>query len=230
MIKLYKKVISITDINISEEIKKACPGITLGCISAKVNTKNSAEDLWKEINSCCNELIKEIKIEELSSLPRIKDGRETYKILGKAPGKYRLSSEALIRRVLQGKGVYKINNIVDINNLISLKSKFPVGSYNVKNLHFPVTLNVGKEGDKYKGIGKELINIENLPVLMDSESAFGSPTSDSERAMITDKAEEILMCIFSFSGDAGLWEYMEYGKELLENYADGKEILGTVLK
>lgn len=220
----------MTDIKISEEIKKACPEIALGCIRAKVNTKNSTENLWKEINSCCDELIKEIKIEELSSLSRIKEGRETYKKLGKAPGKYRLSSEALIRRVLQGKGVYKINNIVDINNLISLKSKFPVGSYNVKNLHFPVTLDVGKEGDKYKGIGKELINIENLPVLTDSEGSFGSPTSDSERAMITNDAEEILMCIFSFSGEEDMGKYLEYGKELLEKYADGKEISGTVLK
>lgn len=216
------------DIVISEEIKKACPKIALGCIRAKVNIKSSAEDLWKEINSCCDKLIKEIKIEELSSLPRIKDGRETYKKLGKAPGKYRLSSEALIRRVLQGKGVYKINNIVDINNLISLKSKFPVGSYNIKYLNFPVSLSVGKEGDKYKGIGKELINIENLPVLVDFEGSFGSPTSDSERAMIADDAEEILMCIFSFSGEADMGKYLEYGKELLEKYADGKEI-GTVL-
>jgi DNA/RNA-binding domain of Phe-tRNA-synthetase-like protein len=68
---------------------------------------------------------------------------------------------------LQGKGVYKINNIVDINNLISLKSKFPVGSYNIKN----------------------------LPVLTDSTSSFRSPTSDSERAMITKNVSEILMYI-----------------------------------
>lgn len=220
----------MADIIISKEIKKVCPEIALGLIRAKVNTKESSRDLWKEINSCSDDLIKEIKIEELSSLPRIKDGRETYKKLGKAPGKYRLSSEALIRRVLQGKGVYKINNIVDINNLISLKSKFPVGSYNIKNLNLPVTLGVGKIGARYKGIGKELINIENLPVLMDSEGAFGSPTSDSERAMIADDAEEILMCIFSFSGEAGLEEYLEYGKGLLEKYAEGREILGTVLK
>ncbi|MHC1746749.1 MAG: hypothetical protein AB9895_06515 [Negativicutes bacterium] len=48
--------------------------------------------------------------------------------------------------MLQGKGVYKVNNVVDINNFISLQSKFSVGSYNVKNLQWPVSLMVGKTG------------------------------------------------------------------------------------
>jgi DNA/RNA-binding domain of Phe-tRNA-synthetase-like protein len=87
-------------------------------------------------------------------------------------------SEALIRRVLQGKGVYRINNIVEINNLISLKSKFPVGSYDIDNLSSPISLTLGKSGEEYKGIGKENIKTKNLPVLADSLGSFGSPTSD----------------------------------------------------
>lgn len=210
------------DIAISSEFKKVCPEIALGCIQAQVKVENGSDLLWKEIDHCCDVLNKDMNIEGIAAMPRIKDGREAYKKLGKAPSKYRLSAEALIRRVLQGKGVYKVNNIVDINNLISLKSAFPVGSYDIKSLQPPVYLMAGKEGDQYKGIGKELINIANLPVLTDTAGAFGSPTSDSERAMITNNAVEIIMCIYSFSGKAGLDEYMEYGKKLLEKYAQGK--------
>lgn len=125
---------------------------------------------------------------------------------------------------MQGKGVYKINNIVDINNLISLKSKFPVGSYNIKNLNLPISLTIGKAGEQYKGIGKELISIENLPLLSDSLGCFGSPTSDSERAMITNDVSEILMCIYSFSGKNDIDLYLQYGKELLEKYASATDI------
>lgn len=210
------------EIKICEKLKKVCPEIALGCIQAHINVEKDNVNLWNEINCYCDELKKEINIEELSSLSRINDGREVYKKLGKAPSKYRLSSEALIRRVLQGKGLYKINNIVDINNLISLKSKFPVGSYNVTNLRSPITLTIGEEGQQYKGIGKEFISIENLPVLTDLLGSFGSPTSDSERAMIADDAFEILMCIYSFSSKANINDYLEYGKELLEKYANGK--------
>lgn len=212
------------DVVISEELKKICPEMTLGCIQAHVDVEISSDSLLREINDYCEVLKKEIHIEDLASSPRIIDGRAIYKKLGKAPSKYRLSSEALIRRILQGKGIYKVNNIVDINNLISLKSKFPVGSYNIKNLHSPISLIIGKEGDQYKGIGKENINIENLPVLTDSIGRFGSPTSDSERAMIINNVSEILMCIFSFSGKADIEEYLEYGKQLLERYANGKDI------
>jgi DNA/RNA-binding domain of Phe-tRNA-synthetase-like protein len=209
---------------ICEELKEICPEMTLGCIQAHVDVESSSDSLWKEINDYCEVLKKEMNIEELASLPRIKEGREIYKKLGKVPSKYRVSSEALIRRVLQGKGVYKINNIVDINNLISLKSKFSVGSYNIKNLHSPIYLMIGKEGEQYKGIGKENINIENIPVLADSVGSFGSPTSDSERAMIMNNVSEILMCIFSFSGKTNIEEYLEYGKQLLEKYANAKDV------
>lgn len=213
------------EVKISDKIKEICPKVTLGCIQASVEVKSSSEGLLKEIEQYCEELSKKISLEDIASLPKIRDSREVYKKLGKAPSKYRVSSEALMRRVLQKKGLYKINNIVEINNLISLKSDFSVGSYNVENIQSPICLTVGKEGESYKGIDKELINIENLPVLSDSISTFGSPTSDSERAMITNDAKEIIMCIYSFSGKDELEGYLNYAKELLEKYADAKNIL-----
>lgn len=207
------------DVKISDKLKQACPNFTLGCIEANVKVESSSEELLKEINDYCNELNEKISLENIASLPRIKDAREVYKKLGKAPSKYRVSSEALMRRILQKKGIYKINNIVEINNLISLKSGFSVGSYNIKNIQAPIVLKVGEEGEKYKGIGKELINIEKLPVLTDAISAFGSPTSDSERAMITKDANEIVMFIYSFSGKNEVLDYLKYGKKLLEKYS-----------
>lgn len=217
------------DIMISEKLKMICPEITLGCLQANVSVESSPETLWEEINNYCDVLKKEIHREELDAIARIKDGREAYKKLGKAPSRYRLSSEALIRRVLQGKGVYKINNIVDINNLISLKAMVPVGSYNIENLQPPLFLRIGEEGEHYKGIGKDLINISNLPVLADSISSFGSPTSDSERAMITDNVCQILMCIYSFSGKIDVEDYLAEAAELLEKYAKGRQIKTQVI-
>lgn len=90
-----------------------------------------------------------------------------------------------------------------------------MGSYNINILYFPISLMIGKEGEQYKGIGKENINIENLPVLTDSVGSFGSPTSDSERVMITNNVSVILMCVFSFSGKTNIEECLEYGKQLL---------------
>lgn len=207
------------DIRICEKLKKVCPQMTLGCIQANVCVENASDDLWKEINNYCDNIKKEIQIEDLAKLSKINDGRQVYKKLGKVPSKYRLSSEALIRRVLQGKGVYKINNVVDVNNLISLKSLYSVGSYDTDKLKQPVILDIGKEGDEYKGIGKGVINVENIPVFCDQLGNFGSPTSDSTRAMIKEETMNIIMIIISFSGNENIENYMQYAKEKLEKYA-----------
>lgn len=212
------------DIKISEELKKTCPQMTLGCIQANVYVENGSDELWKEINSYCDILKKEIQIEELAKASKINDGREVYKKLGKVPSKYRLSSEALIRRVLQGKGVYKINNVVDINNLISLKSLYSVGSYDIDKLKQPVILAIGREGDSYKGIGKGIINVENIPAFCDQMGNFGSPTSDSERAMIKEETTNIIMNVISFSGSEDIEKYMEFAKEKLEKYAQATKV------
>lgn len=216
------------NIKIHEKLKELCPQLKLGCIEANVKVEESSVSLLNEIDISCNDIINEIKLKDLSSVIQIKCGRELYKALGKAPGKYRMSSEALLRRILQGKGIYKINNIVEINNLISIRSKLPVGSYNINNLKEPITLTKGSENEKYKGIGKDFINIESLPVLCDTSGPFGSPTSDSERAMITKDAKHILMIIFSFDSSE-INEYLNFARHLLETYAHGINIESKII-
>lgn len=217
-------------LKITDEIKEACPNIALGLIECNVNICSSSEDLLKEIDDYCLGLKEKIALENLSKDEIIACGRDVYKKLGKSPSKYRLSSEALIRRILQGKGLYRVNNIVDINNLISIKSKLPVGSYDTANISDLITIEKAGEGAKYKGIGKDLINIENLPVLSDEKGPFGSPTSDSERAMVTENSKNICMIIYGFNGEENLMEYLNLAKELLEKYALAENIEINIIK
>ena len=59
-------------------------------------------------------------------------------------------------------------------------------------------------------------------MLTDSIGSFGSPTSDSERAMITNDVNKILICIYSFSGKADIETLLKYSIKLLEKYATGR--------
>ena len=217
-------------IKISKELKQSCPDITLGCIQANVYVQPSCKELEMRIDNTANKLRTEMSLEEISALANIKESREAYKRLGKDPSRYRLSSEALIRRILQGKKVYRINNIVDINNLVSIISFHSVGSYDVDKIKPPVIFASGQAGGAYKGIGKDFINIENLPVFSDSQGNFGSPTSDSERTMITNESSNIVMNIISFSGKEDLDQYLNYAQQLLEKYADGKNFASQIVE
>ena len=133
--------------------------------------------------------------------------------------RYRGSAEALLRRILSGKSLYRINTVVDINNLVSLRTSHPVGSYDLQNLGSDILFRIGLAGESYKGIGKDIINITDLPVFADASGPFGSPTSDSQRAMIRPETKKVLMIIISFTGRSDLDRSLDYAGRLLHDYA-----------
>lgn len=214
----------LPEIFIQPALKALVPDLALGCISADVLVAKHNEALWREIDQHITHLPATVKPEQINSVPQIAAMRSAYKALGKDPSRYRGSAEALLRRVLSGKGLYLINSVVDINNLVSLESLNPAGTYDVEKITPPIELRIGAAGESYKGIGKDLINIESLPVFADAAGAFGSPTSDSERAMVRLETRKILMVVFSFTGPEGLACWAERASELLGRYCGGEGI------
>jgi DNA/RNA-binding domain of Phe-tRNA-synthetase-like protein len=109
--------------------------------------------------------------------------------------------------------------VVDINNLVSLHSMHSAGAYDLGRVRGDVVLRVGREGESYKGIGRDTINVSELPVFADELGPFGSPTSDSKRAMVTLDTASLLMVITSFAGAADLADDIAYATSLLTAYA-----------
>jgi len=211
-------------INISEEIRQKWSQTIIGAITARVTVIESPEKLKKLLSSTAEKINKRLKIEDISQLPPIKQGRKAYKAFGKDPARYRLASEALLRRILKGKGMYFVNNIVEINNLVSIESGFPICAFDLEKVHNPINFRIGKKDEPYQGIGRGTLNIENLPVFSDSGGAFGSPTSDSERVQITPETRWLNMNIVSFSGKENLEYYLEKLKKYLQEFAEAEEV------
>ena len=130
----------------------------------------------------------------------------------------------MCRRIIQGKGLYHINNVVECNNLFSIRTGYSLGAYDVTKIKGAVTWMVAPEGTCYQGIGKDQINVEYLPVFTDDRGPFGNPTSDSTRTRITENAEEILMVIFGFSGVDGMENDLSDLVKLLETYCDACQV------
>jgi DNA/RNA-binding domain of Phe-tRNA-synthetase-like protein len=214
----------LPEISIHAALRALAPDLALGCILASVVVEKHNEALWREIDLHLTHLIATSKSEQITTVPQIAAMRSAYKALGKDPSRYRGSAEALLRRVLSGKGLYQINSVVDINNLTSLESLNPAGTYDLEKINPPIELRIGAAGENYKGIGKDLINIESLPVFADSAGPFGSPTSDSERAMVRLETRKVLTVVFSFTGPQGLEHWLSRASELLRGYCSGEEI------
>lgn len=205
---------------IDSRMKELWPAVRVGCLQYQVQVEKKNPELWaylkKEIYKKAKDAIFDYGVNEI---PNIKESRAAYKAFGKDPSRYRVSSEALIRRIGQGKGLYEVNTVVDVNNLISIESGFSAGSYDTARMGEDLVFRIGEAGETYKGIGKEEIKIDALPVLADEQGAIGSSTSDSERAMITEDAQEVLTLIYSFSDNQDLEKALESGKRYLEQYA-----------
>jgi len=135
-----------------------------------------------------------------SEVPGAADARSLYKALGIDPTKTRPSNEALLRRALKGETLYRINTLVDALNLVSLRTQLPFGLYDLDRVRPPVVLRKGAVGEGYEGIRKGFVSVEARPVLVDAEGAFGNPTSDSARTMITLQTRKALVVVYAPAG------------------------------
>ena len=217
------------NLSIENLVKEKCPTLELGLIRCSVIIEKDYPQLLQFINSELSILQQKIKIEDIAKLPTIQSSRKGYKALGKDPARYRLSAEALLRRVVKGKGLYHINNVVDLLNLVSAKTGYSIGGYDADKINGNITLGIGQKEEPYKAIGRGDLNIEFLPVFRDDLGAFGSPTSDSTRTMVTEKTTQFVMLIFNFGQHENLKEVMEEATEWFEKFANAAIIEKNII-
>jgi DNA/RNA-binding domain of Phe-tRNA-synthetase-like protein len=123
--------------------------------------------------------------------------RAMYRRVGIDPTKTRPSSEALLRRVRRGDRLPRINTLVDVCNWCSLEFQLPYGLYDRAALEPPIELRLGHDGESYAGIRKDVVNVAGRLTLADRRGAFGNPTSDSARTMVTPAARDVLVVVFA---------------------------------
>jgi DNA/RNA-binding domain of Phe-tRNA-synthetase-like protein len=216
-------------VSIDPQLKQAVPRLALGVIHTPVQVSAGDPELWAAMTSRAEALAGSLTIEAVAGLPNVKALRQGYRAAGKDPSRYRGSQESLLRRILKGQGLYQINTVVDINNLVSLRSMHSAGAYDLGRVRGDIVLRIGREGESYKGIGRDIINVGELPVYADELGPFGSPTSDSERAMVTLDTVRLLMAITSFAGAADLADNIAYATSLLKAHAGAADAIETMI-
>ncbi len=174
------------------------PSVRLGVVEAdSVQVEPTGASLAREMEEVCERLRRQHTPESVAEMEAVRSVRAMFHAWGIDPSRYRPSSEALLRRVVQGKGLYRISNIVDASNLGSIETGWPYGCYDRARLAPPIAFRHGAPGEKYEGIGKQTWHLEGRPVLADTYGPFGSPISDSTRTMVTGAARELLAVIYA---------------------------------
>ena len=187
-------------VSISEEVATVCPDLHVLVLSCDVRNSASDEQLWQEIADEEKVIRETVKLEQVNKWLPIQATRQAYKRLGKDPNRYRPSSEALRRRILRELPLYKVDTLVDLINLVSIRSGYSIGGFDAdKIVGGNLVLGVGREGEMYHGIGRGELNIAGLPVYRDAIGGVGTPTSDEERTKIGLDTVHLLMIINGYS-------------------------------
>jgi len=180
------------------EIEKSLQGtIKIGALFFDgLDCQSKNDRLWEEIEQLGKSYQQEYS-EPSQALEVLQSARDLYRKIGIEPTKTRPSSEALLRRAIKGKLLYRVNSIVDVGNLCSLKFLLPIGLYDLTKINEFIVLRRGQKGEEYQGIGKEMIHVEGRYTLADKKGAFGNPSSDSLRTSINVSTKNLLLVIFA---------------------------------
>ena len=123
--------------------------------------------------------------------------RAMYKRVGLDPTKTRPSNEALLRRILKGGSIPRINAMVDVINWCSVEFQLPYGLYDASCIRGNVTMRLGRDGEEYAGIRKDVVHVAGRIAVADDQGPFGNPTSDSSRTMVTTETTDVLVVVYA---------------------------------
>lgn len=154
------------------------------------------EALFGECQITARAAREKFRVRQMQDAEELAPARELFKKLHLDPSHYRPSSESLLRRVVKGTILGSINTVVDINNQVSLETFLPMGVYDAAKIQGDVEFRLGRAGESYEEISREVTGLEDKPLVSDAAGPFGSPLVDSARTMITPETKTLLQILY----------------------------------
>ncbi len=195
------KVPDLNIVKIEDDVKAKFEGIKTGYIVLEnVKVEKNNKDL-EALKAQVDKIVKNkyATTSDIKKSKNIEGFREIYKGFGVDPNSHLNSSEALLRRVVSGKGLYNINTVVDTYNATSVEFEVPMAAYDLDQIKGNIVLRFSKEGDQItKILETEPTKIETGElVYADDEgvTCMDFNYRDSDRTKITNEANRIIVFV-----------------------------------
>lgn len=190
--------------------------LALGVLEAEGIGRGPLDPAFEEeLRQVCDRLASLYTGKPAADIPGVAETRALFHQLDLDPTKTRPSSEALLRRVLQGKGLPRVHPAVDVCNLCSLEDQMPLGLYDRDRVRGPLAVRLGRAGEGYAGIRKQRVQLAGRLLIADEEGPFGAPTSDSAHTAVGEESRNLLAVLFSPAQRAG--QHLSVALERLAN-------------
>lgn len=188
---------------IAQEVFEVLPEAYFGVVAVK-NIDNSLKfpEISERLENTICECQKKYDGIKIKESEEIRPYRDAFKKIGINPNRYQCSIEALLDRTVKGKGVTKINGVVDLVNAISLEYQVPIGAHDIDTVDEKLCVRYAEEGDIFIPFGNG-----NMEIPEEKEIIYVSGRQvrtrrwiwrQSEIGMITDKTKNILFPIDGF--------------------------------
>ena len=123
------------EIGFDDVIIEAAPELRVIKIEAEVTNSPTLPALKAEFEQLMGEIQKRYELGDINKRPGIAATRKAYKALGKDPNRYRPSCDAMCRRIVKGMGLYYIDNLVDLINILSIRSGYSIGGFDMDKIN-----------------------------------------------------------------------------------------------
>jgi DNA/RNA-binding domain of Phe-tRNA-synthetase-like protein len=148
-------------------------------------------------------------VETLPRNPAVAALRKLFKAAGCDPGRYRPSSEALLRRLLKGDELPAIGPLVDLNNCLSARLAVPCCVMDETTLEPPFTFRAGRAGEAYESL-RGPFELAGRPLLVDGRGPCDTPITGNVRVKVQPETRSVWLVAYLpaavVSGETALLE------------------------
>lgn len=194
-------------VSIENEVLEKYPEVEIGYLVAQISVKKSDPFVEELKQGLVSHLQKEgMDATNFVIHPRIALWRKIYEEEFHVKAKtYRSSIEALLRRIVTGKDVWNICNVVDLYNCCSVLSLLPMGGYDLNKVSGGITIRYAKDGEVFRALGDrgKIITKSNEIIYADDERVICWLWNhkDSAETCIDESSEYVIFFIDAFDSD-----------------------------
>ena len=142
--------------SIDAAVFDALPALCVGVVTAEGfdNSAESVPAIDSLLDGAVADAARHLAGAHASEDPRVQLYRAAFHALGMSPSRYPSSNIALLRRIAKGKGLGRVNPLVDLGNAISIKYALPLGAHAMGEGEV-LELRPSRPGDTFVALGEK---------------------------------------------------------------------------
>jgi DNA/RNA-binding domain of Phe-tRNA-synthetase-like protein len=168
-----------------------------------VTVKGSSPDLQRFKEEVLGQVRQKYSLESLKDVAVFRAYRDFFWTIGIDPTKIRPAAEALIRRILAGKPIPTINNVVDAYNLASIKTEIALAAFNRDELRGDLLMRTSERGERFLGVGmSEAMELNGGEIVISDDEKLVAvyPYRDAERSKVSETTRNLLILVCGVPG------------------------------